>query len=495
MAGKIVCLLLAVAFATVSGKPGHGRIIGGEEAMEGEFPSLVQIKRVGTHFCSGAILDAEWIVTAAHCATGRPADYMIVAGAHDRNGTNGQTRQVFRVVSHPLYDTAESADFEHDIALMQVLPPFNWSDTVQPGKFASAGFTPESASGVIAGWGFTTEDGEPSDVLMRAAVPLVSDQACNVAYGGDAVTPNMICAGGNGVDFCTGDSGGPLLCSNGSTSDVVCGVMSWGLGCGRQGFPGVYTETSFFADWLAEGILPEPEDNSTYVEQREGCGGNLVGSSGLIEYELNGQHTANERCTWFVRANMRETVRLNLTASEGFGPGTYLEITQVSPDTAKTGDRSRLEPETSIVLVPGPMILITLVSNTSDVGGSFSLPFQGLGEQGSSDLDWSHFHAGNDTGSFAYPAGGGQYGNNELNTFVINPPTGELNMVWDRLNMEASSCAYDMLNIHTHTAEGFNSISTVCGTTLPPPTVSDGVIVLIMKTDSSVTGTGFQVSW
>ena len=74
---------------------------------------------------------------------------------------------------------------------------------------------------------------------------------CNDNYGlfGGIVVEDMICAGEEGLDSCQGDSGGPLMCEN---QTVQCGIVSWGVGCAFDGFPGVYTEVSAYIDWIAE---------------------------------------------------------------------------------------------------------------------------------------------------------------------------------------------------------------------------------------------------
>lgn len=45
----------------------------------------------------------------------------------------------------------------------------------------------------------------------------------------------MFCAGAEGQDSCGGDSGAP------ATSDgKLVGIVSWGFGCARSTYPGVY---------------------------------------------------------------------------------------------------------------------------------------------------------------------------------------------------------------------------------------------------------------
>jgi secreted trypsin-like serine protease len=55
----------------------------------------------------------------------------------------------------------------------------------------------------------------------------------------------MICAGEENKDSCQGDSGGPMM--HGQTH---VGIVSWGYGCAERGYPGVYTQTSYFVDWI-----------------------------------------------------------------------------------------------------------------------------------------------------------------------------------------------------------------------------------------------------
>lgn len=84
---------------------------------------------------------------------------------------------------------------------------------------------------------------------MAVELPVYETRACalKLLKMGATVAPDMICAGRSTghQDACKGDSGGPMVIGK-----VLYGITAWGIGCGQEGTPGVYTDLSQYRDWL-----------------------------------------------------------------------------------------------------------------------------------------------------------------------------------------------------------------------------------------------------
>ena len=108
----------------------------------------------------------------------------------------------------------------------------------------------------VAGWGILEEGGlDLANILQEVNVPLASLETCRLAIGA-SLTDNQLCAGGvKGQDACQGDSGGPLMGLEPASDKIyLAGVVSWGIGCGREGLYGVYTKVSNYRDWIDDHI-------------------------------------------------------------------------------------------------------------------------------------------------------------------------------------------------------------------------------------------------
>ena len=115
----------------------------------------------------------------------------------------------------------------------------------------------DNVRALVTGWGRTSSQGLPSNILQEATVTTMTNSQCrSSSHRHDKITENMICAQAAGRDACKGDSGGPLavLGQDGSYSQI--GVVSWGKGCARPGYPGVYTRLTSLLGWIEKPMLP-----------------------------------------------------------------------------------------------------------------------------------------------------------------------------------------------------------------------------------------------
>jgi len=263
----VTFVLLVAAFGAIDGRIINRRldhkIVGGEEAQPYSIPFQVSFQtQSGFHFCGGAVIREDVIMTAAHCCVGQSASQVkIVAGEHNLFKDEGyeQTRDVSYIIIHEDYATATDGD---DICLLVLNEPLDFTDgTVGAVELPDQGEEYEGGDpAVVSGWGTLSSGGQASDVLMKVEVPIVSDTICNVEYLFQ-IEDSMICAGEYGKDSCQGDSGGPLTCGG-----VHCGIVSWGIGCGGRFHPGVYTQTSYFVDWIdlkLQSITTTPKTTTT----------------------------------------------------------------------------------------------------------------------------------------------------------------------------------------------------------------------------------------
>lgn len=246
-------------------------VIGGAEANPHEFPWMVAFKLFDPQDyapypgadCGGALIDAQWIITAAHCFFG-PEGYSdayldIRLGEHDLATDAGTEVRLSRgdveaIFLHPDYDDLASiANTVGDIALVKLRNPVQLTSNIgviAPASPENGALEADGASATVSGWGQTSErDLAKSDVLLKLEYQVTTDASF---AGGCGLDSHNLCmdpstaptsAGGS----CPGDSGSPLFARDSHGNWRALGVVSSGTAdCGSG--TDVYTRISHYRE-------------------------------------------------------------------------------------------------------------------------------------------------------------------------------------------------------------------------------------------------------
>ncbi|XP_069484631.1 ovochymase-1 [Ambystoma mexicanum] len=400
-----------------------GRIIGGVNAVKGEQPWLVSLKR-DIAFCGGSIIKEDLVVTASHCLVDlTPSELLeliVVAGEYDAFVEEGieQTTSVARVELHPQYNTR--GNFNNDIALLYLATPLQFGKYVQPICLPH----PDDYFAVgtlcsVTGWGLTSEGGKMSAKQQIVKLPIIDQAMCNYALTSQDITSiddTCLCAGfpSGGRDACQGDSGGPLACKVSSGSWVLVGVVSFGIGCGRAwdnaslvldtGSPGLFARVSKLMSFVTKGTAtgrlgnpsasetdepgnPEPNDGNI----QEGCseeGLQLSGRTGTIQFPPgSGKNYANNCvCLWTISVTAGNYIQVTFTKLDiEKSPNCafdYLSIIQADKTLVDKVCGTVLP---STLLVHSSQATVKFVSDYSVAATGFALSFMQVAVNGRED--------------------------------------------------------------------------------------------------------------
>jgi secreted trypsin-like serine protease len=244
-AARLLVLIAVFCVGTVPARadtstPGRAGVVGGDLVPDSRFPWMVRLS-MG---CGGALTAPQVVLTAGHCVTGTGPDDTIgvIAGVTDLQSPSALTAKSVEVYRAPGFRDETRGD---DWALIKLDHPLDL-----PTLLLTKSATSDLGDFTILGWGQISEAALRQQTKLRfATVPAVTDETCAAEYskaGVELVADEMLCAGGQGTDTCQGDSGGPMVRQNGKGEWVQVGIVSWGLGCARTGYPGVYSQISTF---------------------------------------------------------------------------------------------------------------------------------------------------------------------------------------------------------------------------------------------------------
>lgn len=216
------------------------RIVGGNQADGKNFKYHVNLGG-----CGGTLIAPDIVLTAAHCGEINPFSVLVGGGT----SITGQLRYIQRGsgTQHPNYRPNSQ---DNDLMLYKLTRPV--SNDITPITLNNNINNPNGQDELtVIGFGSTSEGSlSGSYYLQKVNVNHVAYGTCNLNYIFQVDRETMFCAGvtGGGKDSCQGDSGGPIIDSKG----VLVGVTSWGNGCGRPGFPGIYARVSSALPWIQQ---------------------------------------------------------------------------------------------------------------------------------------------------------------------------------------------------------------------------------------------------
>jgi secreted trypsin-like serine protease len=215
-------------------------------------------------FCGATMLTDQYVLTAAHCifdGEGNPNyEYMLftVVGQTDDESDFPDSVETVRASEFYYYSSFSDSSSDlwaDDIAIIKLESSLNISGTVN--RASDETYRDASNTFIAVGHGKTDSSTNGTE-LLQAQVNFVEKDTCKAAFtDGDQLTDKQICFSGdydastglyNGV--CSGDSGGPVYYSDGSTYTQV-GITSFGpTTCGTGTVTGVFTEITDYSSWI-----------------------------------------------------------------------------------------------------------------------------------------------------------------------------------------------------------------------------------------------------
>ncbi|KAG5322237.1 CTR2 protein, partial [Pseudoatta argentina] len=221
------------------------QIVGGKNASTGQYPYQVSLKQNRNHFCGGAIIHEKYVITAAHCLSGRsPENISVDVGSIHLK--NPETRYLaYKLIIHPDYNETLLIN---DIGLINLSSKISFTNNTKLINLTSYDGDFENLQLNFTGWGRLNAHGSISEQLQQVVAYGFSQKECPEKNSN--FTNQYICTL-NAVNqgACNGDSGSALTYKG----DLV-GILSFGGQPCASGYPDVFTKVYYYKNWINKTI-------------------------------------------------------------------------------------------------------------------------------------------------------------------------------------------------------------------------------------------------
>ncbi|KAI8872230.1 trypsin-like serine protease [Ramicandelaber brevisporus] len=277
--------LLAASTTHSGGSNVTPRIIGGTEAQPSEFPFAIYItvtqnidsSKTSITRCTGVLVTHDAVLTAAHCVyVGDERQRLVSPNNITIAYGNVAVSKAKTAKAAAVYvpDDYDSATLKHDLAVIRLSQPLQFTDSVQRIPFSDV-ILPPKTNVTAMGWGFTkqnTQDSAP-DTLMQTYLQIAPDSECKIAQIYQTQAGPVLCTGNTpSHDTCEGDSGGPLVYKDPKDGQLkLLGTTSFGQSkgsapmglCGLVDMYAFFTRVSYYANFVA--VYSGIDEKSLYL--------------------------------------------------------------------------------------------------------------------------------------------------------------------------------------------------------------------------------------
>ncbi|XP_050308828.1 chymotrypsin-2-like [Anthonomus grandis grandis] len=214
---------------------------GGDNAKDGEFPYMVEIRQKGCFICGGTIINENWILTAGHCINeteiGKSGGYSIVYGTrwlyncYDSDPDPETVINVKVLHRHPKWGNLPFTNIpSYDVGLLELNSSIPYSSLAQPIILTeSQEELPIGTAGNLTGWGAAVVGNKPIQNLQKLKIAALPNEECSAKI--DNVQENVyfnktqfFCTNDTDNGACSGDSGSPW-----AFNGIQYGIVSWSI--------------------------------------------------------------------------------------------------------------------------------------------------------------------------------------------------------------------------------------------------------------------------